>query len=278
MAGLSPSWAPPHGAAAPPTRVIVHGMGGVDKTTLLALLLREAQEEVCAAFDRVCWIAFGQEPNLPELQKSLHRQLTGGEELVGVPEGPKREEAALRKLHEAAKGQRVLVILDDAWEARHEKALNPLDPREQTSRLLVSTRLRRLLGAKKNLVEVDVGLLTQSEAVRLLLETGEMMLPGSTGEDEDDEAAPPPQEAFEIVELCGRLPLTVAIAGGVLRNYGVLDADLVQLLRDDQLRAEKDGFTVEDRDSPEPIFPPPIFELLRFVKWSAGPIFANCNC
>ena len=35
----------------------------------------------------------------------------------------------------------------DAWEARHEKALNPLDPRQQTSRLLVSTRIRRLLGA-----------------------------------------------------------------------------------------------------------------------------------
>ena len=33
------------------------------------------------------------------------------------------------------------MILDAAWEARHEKALNPLDPREQTSRLRVSTRL-----------------------------------------------------------------------------------------------------------------------------------------
>ena len=71
-------------------RIALVGPNGVGKTTLLALLLREAKEEVCAAFDRVCWIAFGQEPNLPELQNSLYRQLTGGEELVGVPEGPER--------------------------------------------------------------------------------------------------------------------------------------------------------------------------------------------
>ena len=104
------------GALRLPTKIVVHGMGGVGKTILLAMFLRETPE-LGRSFHRICWIAFGQEPNLPELQKSLYRQLTGGEELVGVPEGPKREEAALRKLQEAAKGQRVLVVLDDAWEA-----------------------------------------------------------------------------------------------------------------------------------------------------------------
>ena len=68
----------------------------------------------------------------------------------------------------------------------------------------------------------------------MLLETADM-LPG-----EGEEA---PRQAFEIVELCGRLPLTVAIAGGMVGNYGVLDDRLVQILREDQFRGEQDGVT-----------------------------------
>ena len=51
----------------------------------------------------------------------------------------------------------------------------------------------------------------------------------------------------EIVDLCGRLPLAVAIAGGVVMNHGGLDDDLVAVIRADQLRGERDGVTVEER-------------------------------
>ena len=47
--------------------------------------------------------------------------------------------------------------------------------------------------------------------------------------------------------MCGLLPLTVAIAGGVVRNHGGLDEDLVAIIRADQLRGEADGVTVEER-------------------------------
>ena len=125
----------------------------------------------------------------------------------------------------------MLVILDDIWLSEQEKAMNPLDPNDSHSRLLVSTRIRRLLsgssaGKRGTVVEVDVGLLTMKEAVKLLLETAKMLEDGAL-----DEALEPPKEAVEIAELCGLLPLTVAIAGGVVMNHGGLDDDLVAIIR-----------------------------------------------
>merc|ERR1719473_1867231 len=60
-------------------------------------------------------------------------------------------------------------------------------------------------------------------------------------------APEPPKLAVEIAELCGLLPLTVAIAGGVVMNHGGLDDDLVAIIRADKLRGEADGVTVEER-------------------------------
>ena len=39
----------------------------------------------------------------------------------------------------------------------------------------------------------------------------------------------------------------MAIAGGVVGNYGSLDQDLVQMVRADLLRGEQDGLSVENR-------------------------------
>ncbi len=69
------------------------------------------------------WICLRQTPNLPDLQRALFRQLTGGEEL-SLPaerEGRTEKDAALKALRTVAKGQRVLVILDDIWSPEQEK-------------------------------------------------------------------------------------------------------------------------------------------------------------
>ena len=49
------------------------GMGGVGKTIMAAALARD--EEVRIAFDRICWVSVGQEPDVPALQQALHIQL-----------------------------------------------------------------------------------------------------------------------------------------------------------------------------------------------------------
>ena len=63
---------------------------------------------------------------------------------------------------EAAKKRKCLLVLDDVWDARHERPLNCIDP-ETSSRLLVTTRIRGLL---KNSAEVDLGVLTDEEALQ----------------------------------------------------------------------------------------------------------------
>ena len=50
------------------------GMGGVGKTMMAAALVRD--EEVLAAFEKICWVSVGQEPNMPALLNTLHIQLT----------------------------------------------------------------------------------------------------------------------------------------------------------------------------------------------------------
>ena len=71
--------------------------------------------ELARAFHRICWIPFGQTPNLPDLQRALFRQLSGGKELNLPAEERTEKDPALKALRAAAKGQRVLVILDDIW-------------------------------------------------------------------------------------------------------------------------------------------------------------------
>ena len=70
---------------------------------------------------------------------------------------------------------------------------------------------------------------SKAQAGQLLLETAGLLEEGNKEEMERMIAAP---EVVEMVELCGRLPLTVAIAGGVVGNYGAVDREVVELLRE----------------------------------------------
>ena len=52
--------------------------------------------------------------------------------------------------------------------------------------------------------------------------------------------------AVEVVEACGRLPMAVAIAGGIVNNYGSLDGNLVETIQE-TLKSDGAGSTVEER-------------------------------
>ena len=204
---------------------------------MAARLCRDRQ--IREAFDRVCWLSVGKADDaLLPLQRSLFQQLTGG---AVLPAELTEEARVLEALRQAASGQRVLLVLDDLTSISLEKALNPLsaaDP-ERSGRLVCTTQIQRLLGPAKGYAEeMEVGALSPGEAAWLLLEIaglaeeGEMAL----AQDEEEEskrlgaggARPPPlergcarraslmeaPEVLEIVELCSRLPIAVAIAGG----------------------------------------------------------------
>ena len=82
---------------------------------------------------------------------------------------PPQQVVTLEALRSAAKGQRVLLVLDDLWEGQ-EKLLNPLDATDPRSRLFVTTQIRKLLGTR-GCVEIEASPLSEGEAAHLLLET-----------------------------------------------------------------------------------------------------------
>ena len=51
-------------------KVGAHGMGGVGKTTIAAALIED--EDIRKSFDRIVWVSVGQEPDIRELQDSIH--------------------------------------------------------------------------------------------------------------------------------------------------------------------------------------------------------------
>ena len=175
-----------------------NGMGGVGKTTTTAALVRD--DEVRGRFDRICWVSVGQEPDTATLQQTLYKQLV----TRPLPEAAKTDEQlALGELKKAAKGLTVLLVLDDVWAASHATLLNFVDPSATTSAVVVTTRIRSLLGGA---AEVQCEVMDEAAALELLLRTGGCA----------DLLEAPPPAAIAAVRACGRLPLALGIAGGMI--------------------------------------------------------------
>jgi hypothetical protein len=73
-------------------------------------------------------------------------------------------------LQNAAKELNVLLVLNDVYDTTHDKALNCINL-DSASRLLFTTRIQDLL---KTSAEVDVSLLSKSEALELILMSADM--------------------------------------------------------------------------------------------------------
>lgn len=209
------------GAAA---RVGVHGMGGIGKSVLAAALARD--RKVREAFpDGIVWVPLGTLPDVPALQRRVHRDL-GGDGAFDT------EHQGRQALTELLADRSVLLVLDDVWRREDVDSFDVLAPR---SRTLLTTRDMGLLlslgGA--NGVRHIVDLLTDDEAFGLLaLVVGVLR----------DRL---PSEAAKIVAECGRLPLAVALCGGMIRR-GLAWGAVLQQLR--QARIDR----IADRHAVEP--------------------------
>jgi len=193
---------------------IALGMGGTGKTLMAAALCHDT--EVGCIFEFICWVSLGQKPDLLHLQNALHRQLTR----AYLPESATDPTLALEALIEAAAGKRLLCILDDVWDVSHAKLLSCIDASTGSS-LVITTRIRALVPGA---AEVHCEVLSLAEALVLLLtEGGVPHLIDS-----------PPPAALRAVELCGRLPLALGIAGGIIGELAdSWKEDLIPLLEEE---------------------------------------------
>jgi len=187
-----------------------HGMGGIGKTIMAAYIIRDP--EVGAAFDSLLWVSVSQEPDLLHLLGRLYSQLKSAK----LPAWVEGELDASQELRKAAKGVRALLILDDCWEAEHAKMLNCVDA-DVGSSCVITTRIRKLTD-----YEIACGLLSVQESLTLLLSSAGL----------DHLLDNPPAAALEAVECCGRLPLALPIAGGMIRELEeVWEVELVPMLK-----------------------------------------------
>jgi len=201
------------------SKVATHGQGGVGKTTMAILTVHDMG--VRRLFDRIGWISVGQTPAVMTLQQALYRQLTDETMEITTDATIDSQCDALQK---ACKGKHLLVVLDDVWDAAHEKALNCIDEKT-TSRLLVTSRIRGLVQGSS---EVSLDLMSSEEAVDLVLRTGGVEHPT-----QDD------ANAAEVISLfCDRLPLYLGICGGMIVAYDgdqSWHTELVDMLRIDRV-------------------------------------------
>jgi DNA-binding SARP family transcriptional activator/tetratricopeptide (TPR) repeat protein len=120
--------------------------------------------------------------------------------------------------------RRVLVLLDNAAD---EAQLRPLIPAAPTCAVLVTSRSR--LATLEGAYPVLLDVLTFDAAVQLLARLAGV-----------DRIHADPAAAAEIVELCGRLPLALRIAGAKLRARPHWDAErLARRLRDERGRLDE---------------------------------------
>lgn len=172
----------------------LHGMGGIGKSVLASQLGRRC--DIRRAFpDGVIWLAFGQDPDVPQLAQTVARCL-------GEPPLPSGLEAAM--LRSIIADRACLLILDDVWSIR---AAEPFRDAVQSSRsrLVLTTRnadLATSLGA----AEVALDVLDDDAALALLAAWVEL------GADSLPEAA------RRLARACGNLPLALALCGAIVKD------------------------------------------------------------
>jgi len=169
----------------------LHGMGGAGKSVMAQALCHD--DVVRAAFpDGIAWVAVGQQPDLLPLQNRVLRLLAPAE-----PPGETVAEA-LRKLRAALSTRKVLLVVDDIWDARHfEQAF---DAAGGMSRVLLTTRDASILshiGARAHALQRLPDTLAR-QVLALRSHTAEPDLPA---------------EADEVVRQAAGLPLALSLAG-----------------------------------------------------------------
>lgn len=174
----------------------IHGWPGVGKTAVAAALAHD--EEVGRMFpDGVLFASLGQEPELLSTILGFARAL--GDDLS---DAGKVEEASAR-LAAMLRERRVLVILDDVWEAAHALPLTVGGRRCMT---LATTRLDRVARELSPQAEgvYRLGVLSKKAAFEVL----EQLAPAVVTDH--------PEKARELVRELDGLPLALRVAGGLL--------------------------------------------------------------
>ena len=191
----------------------VHGWPGVGKTTVAAALARDSEIEGIFP-DGVLFASLGQEPEILSTLITWARALGAGDlsDAECVPEASARLSAAMRD-------KRVLLILDDVWDAAHAASLTVAGRRCGT---LVTTRLSWVAQEISPRTEgiYRLGVLSKEESLELLKQLA------------PDVVTEHPEESRQLVQELDGLPLAIRVAGGLLAAESYRGLDVPGLLEE----------------------------------------------
>jgi tetratricopeptide (TPR) repeat protein len=201
------------------------GSGGIGKTTTSAWLCR--QERVRRHFDLIVWLTLSQTPNVLACQRQLFTQLTGQELAQELS-----EEDRVVAIQEAFLGKHCLLVLDDCWDVGHLSHFALVDESTR-SRVLISSRVVSTL---ENCEVVDIGLPTEQDAIQIVMAAAGMA-----------NGAAVPEEAREVARLCKLLPLTLGIAGRLIKGLELQhDWSEVVAMMKEELSVDGEARSAED--------------------------------
>jgi hypothetical protein len=189
--------------------VALWGMGGIGKTTLAIQLGRMKGIERHFP-DGVLWTAVGPQPSIRTLLDRLGS--TVGIDLRPEPD----EEACVERLREALSRRRVLLIVDDIWDAQHVSYFRLGGP---YSRMLLTTRempVAHLLATRRRTLQVDI--LSATDSLELL----RRLAPEAVTVD--------PVHAKELCRRLEFLPLALTLAGRLLANEAEIPSRMLRLI------------------------------------------------
>lgn len=194
---------------------IVRGWPGVGKTTLVGVLGRDA--DIRKAFaDGVLWTSLGQKPDLLSEMAKWGRAL-GTQELLRAA----TLDEATEQLRLLLQRKRMLLIVDDVWEAESAKPF--IKVCSQTNSLLITTRETSDVAEALDAVNPNVfvlPVLTESDGLGLLRTLAPFIVEQY------------PNESLNLVRALECLPLSLHVAGSLLKKEAKMGWGIKELIKD----------------------------------------------
>lgn len=194
-------------------RLIVQGWPGIGKTTTLAYLAHD--EDIYQQFpDGVLWVSLGENPDLfSELVTWAHALgFESAGDLKTIEDVTNRVAALLRD-------KRMLLIIDDVWEAKHAMAFNVTGRHCKTIITTRITGVTEALSASRSDV-YKIPILTEAYSLELLRTLAPDVVENNH------------TQALELVRDLEGLPLALQVAGRLLRAEMRMGWGIEELLRD----------------------------------------------